>query len=218
VGKAASKYRIVDSVLDPSGWNNVGVEHTVADQIMESSGILFRKADNDRLGGKMLMQEYLRWQPKPLKKIPAEGFDADYAQRLLRMKGMEAYNTYLDAFTPEPPEINLPKLQVFENCKEFINVIPLCVYNADGSTKDKEDVAEFDGDDPYDGGRYGIKAVDRYFNMSVREHQKVVDVEAVVTRLAETGDQTTFHRQMEVIEKKHHAMRRPIRRFHARLH
>ncbi len=204
-------------MLDPSGWNNVGVEHTVADQIMENSGILFRKADNDRLGGKMLMQEYLRWRPKPPKKIPAEGFDLDYSQRLLRIKGMDAYNSYLDAFIPEAPESNLPKLQVFQTCPEFTQTIPLCVYNADGSTKDKEDVAEFDGDDPYDGGRYGIKAVDRFFNMSVRETQKVAEIEQVIQRVKETGDQTTFHRQMEQVERKQAAAKRPFRRFHRAL-
>ena len=217
VGKAAQKYHLVDSVLDPSGWNNVGVEHTVAEQIMESSGINFRKADNDRLGGKMLMQEYLRWRPKPPKKIPAEGFSADFAQQLLRMKGMDAYNLYVDAFLPEPPETNLPKLQVFSNCEEFINTIPLCIYNADGSAKDKEDVAEFEGDDPYDGGRYGIKAVDRFFNTSVREAAKVAEVDAVIENLKKTGDQTVFHRQMEKIERKQRAARRPFRRFHGRL-
>lgn len=213
VGEAARKYNIVDAVLDPSAWSNTGVEKTVAQQVIESSGVNYRKADNDRLGGKTLMQEYLRWKPKPIKKVPLEGFDSGHAAWIMRNRGQDEYAKYCDLFVPEPIEDNLPRLQVFDTCKEFIKAIPLCVYNADSnSSKDKEDVAEFDGDDPYDGGRYGIKAVDNYFNLSLREHRKATALDSILTDFKRTGDYTSLHRKMEKFERT--SRTKPLRKYH----
>jgi hypothetical protein len=223
VGRLSSKDNLVDAVLDPSAWSQTGVDKTIQVQLDEVSGIRFRKADNDRLGGKTLMQEYLRWRPRPAKKTPQEGFDSDYAQFIMRVKGPLAYETYLEAFLPEAPESNLPKLQVFGTAPieeygvapEFIRAIPLCVYNSDtANRKNKEDVAEFDGDDPYDGGRYGIKAVDHYYNQSRRENQKVQDREKILVNFQKTQDYTTLHRQMEKFEHKLANSKLPLRRFH----
>ena len=164
VKDSSSDEVFVDRVLDPSAFNQTGVEKTIAEQVCAATGLSWRKADNDRLGGKTLLQEYIRWRPKAPKEMPEESFDNDKAQWLLRWKGMSAYNAYLDSYVPEKGEENLPKLQVFENCTELRKCIPLCVYNQQKG--DVEDVAEFDGDDPYDALRYGIKSVDRYINMS----------------------------------------------------
>jgi hypothetical protein len=51
-------------VLDPSAWHMRGDEKTIAGQFMEHSGLRAEKADQDRLGGKMLMHELLRWESK----------------------------------------------------------------------------------------------------------------------------------------------------------
>jgi hypothetical protein len=222
VGRLSQNDNLHDAVLDPSGFSNIGVDKTVAQQLSEASGINYRKADNDRLGGKILMQEYLRWKQRPPKFIPPEGFDSEHAAKLMRMKGPEEYAKYCEMFLPEEPETNLPKLQVFGTnpveehgtAPEFIKVIPLCVYNQDGSAKDKEDVAEFDGDDPYDGGRYGIKAIDRYFNLSKKNFVGVAAREKVLQSFNATHDYTALHRNMEKLERSEGRGKMPMRRYH----
>lgn len=203
----------VDKVLDPSAWANTGAEKTVAQQIIEATGLMFRAADNDRLGGKTLLQEYLRWRPRPAKKVPAEGFNPEMAQWLLRWKGQSAYEDYIDAFKPEAPEENIPKLQIFEQCKEVIRAIPLCVYG-NGQNGDPEDVAEFTGDDPYDALRYGVKAVDRFYRTAKKAAESVEEREKILNDFARTGDQTAFHRRMDALESKQSRRRTPLRRFH----
>jgi hypothetical protein len=227
VGRLSDKDKnLVDVALDPSAWQNTGVDLTVAQQFTTYSHLTPRKADNDRIGGKTLMQEYLRWKPKPPRKIPETGYDQDLADHILRWKGIDAYHNYLDQFIPEKPEDNLPKLQVFGEgqieeygvCPEFINVIPLCVYNSDteggAGGKDKEDVAEFNGDDPYDGGRYAIKAIDRYYKQSISASKDVEKLAAIMNGLKATGDQTSFHRKMEEFEAKKSRTKKALRRFH----
>ena len=190
---------------------------------MEVSELRFSKADNDRIGGKVLMQEYLRWRPRPVRFAPAENFDPDYAATLMRIRGPKAYEDYCAQFVEEAPETNLPKLQVFGDahppswdeygiCPEFIKAIPLCVYPQDGATGNKEDVAEFDGDDPYDGSRYGIKAVDRYFNRSKKTHEAIQAKEEILEDFNKTKDYTTLHRRMEKLERNKPS--KAIRRFH----
>jgi hypothetical protein len=222
VGRLSQSEHINDAVLDPSAWANSGVDKTVAQQLHAISGINYRKADNDRIGGKILMQEYIRWKPKPPKYAPPEGFNPDLAAKLMRWKGEADYKKYCDQFLPEPPETNLPKLQVFGSnpveefgtAPEFIKCIPLCVYNKDDkNNKDKEDVAEFDGDDPYDGGRYLIKAVDRYYNTSAKMAVSVNRREEVMEHFRQTGDYTALHRQMEKLEQDEKRRKRPLRRF-----
>lgn len=223
VGRLSAHERLADAVLDPSAWQRSGVEKTVAQQLMDASGISYRTADNDRLGGKTLMQEYIRWRPKPPKRLPDTNFDPDFAQWIFRNKGTEAYHIYIDAFIPEQPESNLPKLQVFGSnpieeygtAPEFIRTIPLCVYNSDTQQgKNKEDVAEFDGDDPYDGGRYGIKAIDNYFNRSKRVFESVQKREEILAKFKETQDYTYLHRAMDKLEAAENSKRVPLRRFH----
>jgi hypothetical protein len=223
VGRLSQGDNLRDAVLDPSAWQNTGVDKTVAQQLCDVSGISYRRADNDRLGGKTLMQEYLRWRARPPRVVPEVGFDVDFAEYIRRNKGTDAYNHYVDRFVPEEEEKNLPKLQVFGSnpveefgtAPEFIKCIPLCVYNTDGinSKKDKEDVAEFDGDDPYDGGKYLIKAVDRYYKMSEKESEQIERRESIVNQFKATGDYNTLHRQMERFEASQRKQL-GIRKFH----
>lgn len=223
VGRLSLKDKLVDAVLDPSAWATTGVDMTIQIQLEKESGIRFRRADNDRLGGKTLMQEYLRWRPKPPKKIPETGYDPELAQWIMRIKGPDAYEKYLDAFVPELPETNLPKLQVFGinpledygHAPEFIRAVPLCVYNSDtNDRKDKEDVAEFEGDDPYDGGRYGLKAVDHYYRQSRKACESVMARDVILEKFKATGDYTVLHRQMGKLEHKEKMAKKPLRRFH----
>lgn len=212
VGTRSGKYRLVDVVLDPSAWGHVGAERTIAEQFHHYSGLNPRQADNDRLGGKMLLQDYLRWVPRPPKKIPETGFNSETAEMIRRISGQKAYEDYCDRFVPEPPETNLPKLQVFDTCKEFIKTIPLCVYN-EVNHGNVEDVAEFDGDDPYDGGRYAIKAVERYFETARRDSVSVKMRASILEDFEKTGDYTALHRKMEKFERASKGVR-AVRRYH----
>lgn len=200
------------SVLDPSAWQHRGEEKTIAEQASVGSGIMFKKADNDRLGGKILVHEFLRWEQRPLLRTPKADFDQDYANKIYRTKGPDALKEYLIQYEPEKPEV-LPRLQIFNTCTELIKCVPLCVYadaNADG--KPSEDVKEFDGDDAYDDLRYLLKAVDHYTKEVKREFLKKMELGEIIKRLKMTNDQTTFYRQMEVFEAKKTGLA-PVRKF-----
>jgi len=203
---------LVDCVMDPSAWHKRGDDFTIAEQFEQYSGIRPRPADNDRLGGKILMQEVLRWRPKPPKKVLSSNeFDPEKAEWIRRNKGTEAYNIYIDQFVPEEPETNIPILQVFDTCKEFIRAIPLCVYNDPNKPGlNKEDVAEFDGDDPYDGGRYLIKACMRYIDSASSEGERREEVEKLCKEAEKSKDLTSFYIRMANLEAR---QRRENRQF-----
>lgn len=192
---------IVSCVLDPSAWGHRGEEKTLAEQIIDATGLPFVKADNDRIGGKQLMHEFLRWSPKPVSFVPPEGYSEGAALKILRNHGPNAYKDYINLFEPEPPETNLPKLQVTRSCEEFRKTIPACIYS-EKEGKRAEDVAEFIGDDPYDGGRYLIKAIDDYITglsgKLVEKHSKLGEI---VGELEKTGDWNTYYRRMAAYDK-----------------
>jgi hypothetical protein len=194
---------IVARVLDPSAWGHRGEAKTIADQIAEATGMQWEKADNDRIGGKLLMHEFLRWKPKPVSFVPPSGYDEGVAFSILRNHGPEAFRDYEDLFKPEEPETNLPRLLVCQSCKEFRKVIPACVYPDDDGKSNikKEDVNPFTGDDAYDGGRYLIKKVDDYLTTATKSHEKFSVLGAIVERLERTKDWNTYHREMAVYEK-----------------
>jgi hypothetical protein len=199
------------ATLDPSAWGKRGENKTLAQQITEATGINWQPADNDRIGGKLLMHEMLRWAERPPRYIPAEGYNEDTAQRIYRMQGPDVYKEYMDLFTPEQPETNLPKLQVCKSLVHFRETIPACIYEQrDG--KNTEDVADFDGDDPYDGARYLIKAYDRYIRESSKRHEKATALGDIIQRLETTQDYNAFHRQMYQFEKKFKKPNRSIPR------
>ena len=203
-------------VLDPSAWANRGDAHTLQQQFVSASGFRqVQKADNDRIGGKALLHEYFRWSPKPKRYVPPEGYSEELAQRIYRVQGTKGYNEYRAMFLPEPAETSLPKLLVFPHCNEFIDVIPKCIYNDAGKAgKNPEDVKEFDGDDPYDGGRYGIKAVDDFIEFG-DEHAKERETQnEIVESLQATGDTTAYYRRMESLERASNQGEAGIRLFH----
>ena len=202
-------------ILDTNAWAQVGQPETVAQQVeREVKGFLPvpQQADKDRLGGKALIQELIRWKPKPPKKVVQEGFDREVAEKLLRNKGQEAYEKYLEWFAEEKaevPGVDIPRLQIFKNCEGLITALPLCVYD----DKRVEDVAEFDGDDPYDGFRYLAKGIQRYLKEAKREHEKVQKIEAASEYLQRTGDQTGYYRRMANAERGKR-QQRSVRLYH----
>jgi hypothetical protein len=193
---------IVKCKLDPSAWGKRGEEKTLALQIIEATGLPFERADNDRLGGKAVMHEFLRWAPRPIRFVPEDGYSEEKAYSILRNFGPDSYKEYCNLFEPDPPETNLPRLQVFASCEEFRKIIPACVY-ADKEGKKAEDVAEFIGDDPYDGGRYLLKAVDDYItHLSAKEFSKHTKLDEIVTALQQTGNWNDYYRRMDLYDKE----------------
>lgn len=204
---------LVDIVLDPSAWGKRGDEFTIAEQFNQISGLTARKADNDRIGGKELLQEYLRWRGRPIRKVVASNFDHELAQKILRISGDDAYKEYCELFVPEPPETNLPKILFFETCSKIIETIPLCVYpakNEQESNKPVEDVAEFNGDDPYDGLRYGLKAAQYYLDSGTFDHNFETSRSAIISQAKDKKDLTDFYRKMAQLEARRDEDR-PIR-------
>ena len=195
--------------LDPSAWQQRGDEKTIAQQFMEQSGIRANQADNDRIGGWMHFRELLRWRPRPPKWIPDEGYNLETANRINRVYGPEKLKEYQKLFLPEPPEKDIPKLQIFKTCKQLIETIPLAVHD----NIHPEDVDKFDGDDPIDAARYLFKAVDRYLNGLDREASKRLELGAILNDFEVTGNQTSFYRKMEKFEEKRFDDKR-IRLYH----
>lgn len=192
-----------------------GLEHTVQSQIEEALGrsvSLTTNTPGSRIAGKMLLHEYFRWKPKhiPGKELPI--YSEERASWLLRNKGIQGYKDYLAIFEPVKEETNLPKVQIFNTCPLLIDAIKACIYD----DKNPEDVAEFDGDDPYDGFRYLVDEADRYFDESAHEFENLKKREQIVAQLAATQDMTAFYRQARALETQPYI--KPVRRFHRARH
>jgi hypothetical protein len=205
-----------------------GTDHTVRSQIESALGCSIELSDNSpgsRISGKMLLHEYLRWKPKPV--IPVSElptYSEERAMWLMRNKGLEEYKSYLALFDPPQEESNIPRLQIFQcsedNHEGHPNCCPLMIEsikacNYDKKTKDgkpAEDVAEFEGDDPYDDLRYACDSAERYFEEAGEEFKKVQREAAVLAQLNATQDWTAFYRNMRTIEAG--SQQRMISRYH----
>lgn len=186
-----------DIVICHSAGQDRGQPHTIQQQVSVALDRPLSLSVKDRVGTKALLHEYLRWQPKTYSVHEQEPFDNNFANWLMRNKGLDAYKLYLKSYEPHKPETNIPKLFFFKNCTLVIDAISSCVYD---KTR-VEDVAEFPGDDPYDGLRYLIAVVDRYFDEAAGEFKKLQNQEVIYERLKTTQDYTQFYRQMEAAER-----------------
>jgi len=213
IGRLSEGENFSDIVMCQSAWQNRGEDSSIAEQFESYSGLRPRLADNRRVAGKLLLQEYFRWRAKPERKIVANGYDSEVANSILRQYGLEAYKEYLASFEPEAPESNLPKVQIFKECIELRKAIPLCVYD----DKNTEDVAEFPGDDPYDAFRYLVEAANRYKGSSRAQHEYQFSVNKTIDRLEKTQDMTSYYINMKRLESKGVVGMRPVRRFHRRV-
>ncbi len=213
VGQIASALEnVVAYVIDPSSTKNLGYEMTIKQQAEVVMGVDFELADNDRLSGKQLIHDYLRWIPRPPRYVPPQGYSEDTAYRILRLRGTAGYHEYVQSFTPDPPEGIIPRLQIFNNCELLIETIPMCVYaddKKDGQVK-AEDVKEFDGDDPYDTLRYGLKKVDAYVKEAVELGDFNAKRQAILDRYAGGGGYPAFDREMGLLERKQSESRRAV--------
>lgn len=216
-----------DVVICHSANQHRGEPHTIQQQAQ--SALLkelgnecprVRLGKRDRLGGKMLVHEFLRWIPRSTEAIPIEKYDDELSQKIFRLYGIDKYKEYLSLFKEREPEINLPKLQILESSPEgtsneaLYNCIPLCQYNDKGS-KDTapEDVKEFDGDDAYDCLRMLVEGVDRYVSESKDEQEKLNERDKIINQFNNSNDATSFYRRMEHLERSNNSVK-AIRRYH----
>jgi hypothetical protein len=193
-----------------------GQDHTIQTEIERELGRpveLTINSPGSRIAGKMLFHEYLRWTKRP--QVPeAEKpiYSEETALKIYRLQGQHAYENYLNLFNPPVEEDNLPKYQIFccdkqdhEGhpfcCPEAINAIKACNYAENKGDKPAEDVAEFNGDDPYDGQRYGVDAAEQLFEESAEEFKKFEKQIRMEQQLANTGNWTAFYRQAEFVEQ-----------------
>lgn len=215
IGRLSQAEKLTDIVLCKSAWQNRGDELTQQEQFTKYSGLTARQADNDRIAGKLMVQEYLRWIPKP-RIVPTGKLDLETANKILRNEGLESYKQYLRSFEEEPEETGLPRIQIFPDCKELRRCIPLCIYahRSNVSNKPAEDVKEFPGDDPYDTLKYLVLSVDKYWNAQKYENQHRGELAKVLDRFQRTGDYNYLHRAMEKLERGDGWEEKPVRFMH----
>jgi major membrane immunogen (membrane-anchored lipoprotein) len=132
----------------------------------------------------------------------------------------------MEMFNPPEPEDNIPRLQIFKCsddehdghpncCPVMINSILACSY--DKKSKDGkavEDVAEFEGDDPYDDLRYAVDTAENYFKEAVDEFKKIQMQAELLARVNATQDWTAFYRQMRTVESTGSSETKMVRRYH----
>jgi hypothetical protein len=198
---------------------------TIQDQLQKALGVEVELSSNSpgsRVAGKQLLHEYLRWAKKHVPTQDKKEYSPEYAAWMYRNRSVDEYQSYVRSFNPTLNEEVLPKLQIFRdaNCDEsprsipyVVDAIKACVYAKDKEGKPAEDVAEFRGDDPYDGLRYGLSAVEDYFLEAQSEFKKVQETDAIKRQLEEDKDWTAFYRQMEHMEHSNSDML-VARRYH----
>ena len=166
----------------------------------------------------------MRWQPAPISGKSALVYDEQFAMQTLRNFGQKEYEKYIMSFVPKAPETNLPKLQFFNipDVKIICDTIKACVYEKSGTDgKKKEDVQEFDGDDPYDMLRMLLHAADQFFEQSEETAERLGKINEVVEGLRHTQDMTSYYRNMRALETAGYMEDGPIsvKRYHgARTH
>lgn len=193
-----------------------GQEHTIQQQIEDSLGCAIDLTDNtngSRIAGKMLLHEYLRWRAVPKSTDELRVYDHSYALWLMRNKGLRDYNNYLAIFNTNEVVDVIPKLQIFKSCELLINAIKLCTYAKPKEGRPVEDVAEFDGDDPYDGIRYMIDAASTYVAESQYNFDKVRKQSELEEEFAKNPDYNMIFRKSIANEINDRAPR-ALRRFH----
>lgn len=180
-----------------------GQEHTIQQQISSALGRnveLTNNSPGSRVAGKQLLHEYLRWKQKHIPTKEKVDYNEEIALRIWRTRGEKEYKDYLSLFNGPTEESNIPKLQIFDECKVLINAIKMCSYDKPKNNKPAEDVAEFDGDDPYDGIRYIVDAADKFFAESAEEWKKVQKQQQIIDDLTVKQDFTAYYRNMRSIE------------------
>lgn len=210
VGQLSEYENIELFLLCGSGWQEHGSE-TVATQVKRYSGIRPRNTENtpgSRVSSLQTVHDFIRWEPRPKKE--RETYDHGKAQIIYRKYGEEALSRYISSFREDEEELNLPRLQILgipgkelgtgeSLAPLLVETIPICVYD----DKRKEDIKEFDGDDPIDNLRYLCKFAMRYMNGQLgREVEEKKRANEIIQQLKDTNEVTRFYRRMEALENR----------------
>lgn len=194
-----------------------GQEHTIQQQIEDALGCaidLTSNSSGSRIAGKMLLHEYLRWKSIPKSNNELKVYDHSYALWIMRNKGLKEYNTYIQLFNKEEAEEAIPKLQIFKSCELLIAAIKLCTYAKAKEGHSVEDVAEFDGDDPYDGIRYMIDAASSYTTESQYNFDRVRKAAELEEEFKKNPDYNMLFRRAVANERNNESEIKSVRRFH----
>lgn len=227
VGQVSEFENIVLFILCGSAWQEHGSE-TIRQQVARHSGmnpVNSKNSPGTRVSTLQTVQEFLRWEQKPERKID-EIYDHGRAREILEQFGETGLKKYMDYFKPYEPEHNLPKLQILSVngrpgdpvAQVLVETIPICVYDPDK----KEDIMEFDGDDPIDNLRYICKFAVKYLNGEMQEEverrKKIAEIIDEYKAVAISGESTTkLYRRMEHLEsaqKENYGVRRIRSRRH----
>lgn len=195
-----------DIIICHSANQHRGDPHTILEQVSEAIGAAVRLGERNRLAGKTLLHEYLRWeQKKPLNKETIGEFDPNVATWIRTNKGLEAYNEYVSVFSAAPVVEDIPKLLFFNkpDVKLIWESVKACSYpQSQKDGKKIEDVAPFEGDDEYDMLRMLLHAADSFFGVAVDASAKLERVASVVSELKQSQDMTVYYRQMAAIDSE----------------
>jgi dTDP-D-glucose 4,6-dehydratase len=96
----------------------------------------------------------------------------------------------------------------------MIEALKACTYAKPKDNKPAEDVAEFDGDDPYDDLRYAVDSAERYFTEAGTEFERVKKQAELTEALINYQDWTAYYRNMRSIEARPKIQ--AVSRFHHR--
>lgn len=205
-----------DVVICHSANQHRGEAHSIFEQVTEALNVPLRLGEQDRIGGKNLIHDYLRWKKPELNFIAQGEYNEEMAQWLLRNRGLDAYKDYINTFNPVMFDEVLPRMRFFNDpqVKLIWEALKACSYQKSVNGKKKEDVAEFDGDDPYDMLRMLVHAADRFFQTSKDKQAQIEKFENVINRFQATGDTTQFYRNMRRVENEVNSSYQPIRRYH----
>jgi hypothetical protein len=207
-----------DVVICHSANQNRGEPHTILEQVSNALGCSVKLGEKNRLAGKMLLHEYLRWEQRPQPTEEQIGkFDPEIAAWIQRNKSPQEYQDYLNVFNKVIRNEDIPRIQFFDrpDVRLVCEAIKACSYEASSKNgKQAEDVKEFEGDDPYDMLRMLLHSADQFFGVATDKAKQLTKTDEVVTRLRETQDWTSFYRQMRKLESEE--IVKPIKRFNYR--
>ena len=206
-----------DIVICHSANQHRGDPHSILEQVTDALEVPIRLGERDRISGKTLIHEFLRWQSRAPIPVEVATYDDNLAQWILRNKGLEAYKNYLAGFEVHHDEKFLPRLRFFNqpDVKMVWDALKLCVYAT--STKNgvkKEDIAEFQGDDPYDMLRMLVHSADQFFNTAQHLQERLNQIESVTKQFQDSGDTTSYYRNMRKLEASQRDEYQPVSRFH----
>lgn len=227
VGQLSEYENIVLFVLCGSAWQERGTE-TIKAQVKRYSKLNPVSSENSpgsRVSSLQTVQDFLRWEQKPRRELKEE-YDHGKAQEVYRRFGEEALKRYMDSFKPYEEETNIPLLQILSKpghkaedgetlAPILVETIPVCVYDE----KRKEDIAEFEGDDPIDNLRYMCKFARKYMDGTVGEElERRKKIQAIIEEYHNSSDSTRFYRRMEHLEADQGSGSFGVRRVVSRRH